>query len=148
MSTNKHDLAKETAMCCVGPMNRAGTEAAKACMDRAVRDYTPNKSFQVDTNKYSSAGVAAGDVSRSSSYPTGTNNNHSSSNNKVVNINGTQIKFRDDVKIVYVYKSRIVNNRTGKCVLDWYPDPNLTAKRYGYPNGIHDRDPYDYDGEF
>jgi hypothetical protein len=147
-ATNKHELAKQVALCTVGPLNRAGTEVAKSCMDAAMRDYNPSITLP------SRIGVSAGD-NMNNSYPS-SNNNHDSyyhacshSSNYTRGCpaydpyhtpsNGA-VKYDDTAKIVYQYGSYVINGK-GHTTTKWGPSADLSAGRYGYPNGVNQSKP-------
>ena len=44
----RSDMVRDLSLCCLGPLNKTGTEAAKKCMDETTKAYIMNDRLRAD----------------------------------------------------------------------------------------------------
>jgi hypothetical protein len=99
MATNKHELAKQVALCAAGPLNRAGTDHAKKCMEDAVKGYQPSRVLPARVG--ASAGDSGMDINHS--YPSGSGRHDGNHN---INQPG---RSNNPDHYIHISESRITN---------------------------------------
>jgi hypothetical protein len=151
MATDKHELAKQVALCMVRPLNRAGTESAKKCMDDAGRNYQPS------TVLPARIGVSAGDGNGNivHSYPSASGNRHNGHHN--ASSNPEHYKHISNSRItnpnVYIRDPKDPLPINGKCFGDcdvhydhtnrvvylwgWLLSEEVTHQTFGNNNGLN-----------